>query len=466
MRKKLKSFTLVASTVASLAIILIACGKGELTNYFEADLNLSVEDFKGKCAGNAKLDSICGGDFTSYTPPPSSAAPQSSGGGTSSQGGGTSSQGGGTSSQGGGTSSQGGGTSSQGGGTSSAAPPVTQSSSSQAAQQGCPTGTEKPGYDCSWDYKGTALTPGTVIKPEKTGDDAGCTTKWLFKTGTSPLLKCQEVPSAGVTTEGSRAYILYATLECGGTSYVNNCKPTDGLSTNVAPELTGSCKWAKNPTTTARGGSPSGVSVTDTDNLCAGKTVKYVYETADGLKDWPETGILTEWKSWDKKHTETYNVKATFANCPKYTIPTYSDCPPLEVSAGTDYIIECTGGINDGECGGKAKKEATLKLEECVEINVNGYTDQHYLPTMIMRCNAEGAQASISLTLSLNGNAQKCIANVNGTEVITNPPCTGSYSWNGEITLGTIKLGDNSLGTLCLTTMSGATGVKCQLGNK
>jgi len=441
MQKKLKSYTVVASIFASLALIFVACGKGELTEYLEVDLNGSKESLWGKCLDPEKGAHIseCIGNIdstlsSSSIPPPSSEAPISSAAPPPPP-----------------PSSGGGGTSSaapppppppsSGGGTSSAAPPPPPpppSSSSAPPPVGgaCPSGTAKPGYDCSWDFKETAthkLTPGTRIKPEKTGDDAGCTTKWLYKTGTSPLLKCSETTSEGLISEGSRAYILYATLDCGDKSYVNNCKPTDGLSSKDAPELTGDCVWDKNPpeVNTGRGAKPSGVSIIDKDNICGStKSVVYKYKAADGsLKDWPSTGILSDWKNWGKKDSAIYEVEAVL-NCPAYTIPVSSTCPKLKVRAGVEYVIECKGGENlSDDC---AKKSVTLKLDECVELTVLGYTNQYNLPDKVVtRCNlATGGQPPF--TIELNGKAQ----------TFTNH--------NGEITLGKLKLGDNEFGTLCM----------------
>jgi len=409
MQKKLKSFAVVASLVVSLAIVFVACGKGEISEYLEQDLNLSVEDFLGKCLANDKPQQECVGNLdSSYssfvpTPPPSSAAPQSSIGGTSSQGGG------GTSSQGGGgTSSQGGGgTSSQGGGTSSTTQPTPTSSSSQGSQGSttCPDAKPKTGFDCAWDFKASAtnpLTPGKTIKPEKSGDDAGCSIKWLYKPTTGPLAKCSELSSEGVVAEGGRVYLLFAVLDCGGTSYVNYCKPTEGLSSKLAPELNGTCKWDRSPavTTSAKGAKPSGVTFSDPDGVCSSPSVVYKYD--DGSKTWNDkTGLLEEWGSgiWktDKKHKETYSDVTPTLNCPAYPIPvTVAPCPPLEVSAGADYQITCSGG-QLGDC----PKLEGVKDDECIDVELN-WTDSHNTPTVKFACQVKNSSTG-NITIKFGG---------------------------------------------------------------
>jgi len=117
----------------------------------------------------------------------------------------------------------------------------------------------------------------------------------------------------------------------------------------------------------------------------------------------------------------------------------------LEVKAGADYIIECTGGWQDAQCA--PRKRVTLKADECVEINVLKYTESLYLPSLGMRCEAKGVTVNnLSLTLAFNGKAKTY---------------TGSWNWNGFIDIGVVKLGDNEFGTLCLTALNGATSVEC-----
>jgi len=71
---------------------------------------------------------------------------------------------------------------------------------------------------------------------------------------------------APITTEGSKKYLLFAELTCDDGKHTTACNPKTGWSSKKAPELTGECEWEKNPTTTARGGTPKKtVSVVDTD---------------------------------------------------------------------------------------------------------------------------------------------------------------------------------------------------------
>jgi len=209
---------------------------------------------------------------------------------------------------------------------------------------------------------------------------------------------------------------------------------------NFKPELVGTCNWDKNPTSTARGAKPSGVTIVDTDKICTSPTVVYKY--ADGTKTWPASGIFDEWKSWDKKHKETYSGVTPTLNCPAYgTTVTLPSCPPLEVRAGADYIIECTGNYaNQSFCkvNGTTGNSVTLKDGECVEISVLGYTNQNDLPEVGMRCDA----GSSSFKVSVN----EKVSTING---------------NGFISLGKIKVGDNEFGTLCVTAVGGATSLKC-----
>ena len=322
-------------------------------------------------------------------------------------------------------------------------PSVPKSSSSPALATGCQENNPKAGFTCGWNVT-TNLVPGASIFPIYSGED-DCSIAWKYKDNSSPFADCLQTNDNGLIAEGSKTYSLFAELNCGGSKHINACNPKAGLSSKTSPYLTGECRWAKNPTTTARGGNPSGVTVTDMDNVC-GATKSVVYKYDDGYKTWPSTGILPEWKSWDKKHKETYEVEATL-NCPAYDETVTVPCPPLEVTAGTDYLIECNGGFQDASCGGPAKRTVSLKLDECVEINVINYTDQLFLPDkLLMRCEAQGAQNNLSLTLALNGKAQTF---------------TGSWSWNGDIILGKMKLGDNEFGTLCVTALNGAASVRC-----
>jgi len=327
-------------------------------------------------------------------------------------------------------------------------PPIVSSSSSKAQPAtGCGERNQRnpiAGFTCGWNITGL-LTPGTILKPAEYTLPSGCTSvDWKYAPDTASMVlanECLLINESGIEALGSKNYALFAELTCYDGKHTTACNPKDGWASKIAPELTGACNWAKNPTTTARGGMPSGVAVKDPDKVCTSPTVVYKYD--GGAKTWPSSGILNEWATWDKSQKETYNVEATL-NCPAYPALVTSPCPPLEVKAGTDYLIECNGDIMSMNCGNK--NTVTLKLDECVEINVMGYTDQYNLPTVMMRCEIQGTQNSVSVTLSLNGKTQSF---------------TGSWGWLSEIILGKLSLGDNEFGTLCVTALSGATGVRC-----
>jgi len=110
-----------------------------------------------------------------------------------------------------------------------------------------------------------------------------------------------------------------------------------------------------------------------------------------------------------------------------------------------DYIIECTGGIDEARCGGK--KTVNLKVGECVEINVMDYTDQYNLPTVGMRCDVHGTQANVSVALALNGKSKTYTSS--------------SFNVQPIVELGKIRLGNNEFGILCVYNLSGATSVNC-----
>jgi hypothetical protein len=126
--------------------------------------------------------------------------------------------------------------------------------------------------------------------------------------------------------------------------------------------------------------------------------------------------------------------------------PPSSSSGGSEPSEGADYRIECAGPI-DMDC---QRKTVNLKVDECVEIAVLNYTDQYYLPNLLMRCGAsvDASLSSLSYTLALN-------------EVLY--PTNGYTYVSIEVPLGIIKLGNNELGTLCLKSIIGATKVECKL---
>jgi len=88
----------------------------------------------------------------------------------------------------------------------------------------------------------------------------------------------------------------------------------------------------------------------------------------------------------------------------------------------------------------------TLKINECVEINVLGYTQEHSLPKVGMYCTVEDTQNDVSVTLSLDGKSTD--GNITDGQGIV-------------VQLGQIKLGDNEFCPLCLTAISGATSIEC-----
>jgi len=88
----------------------------------------------------------------------------------------------------------------------------------------------------------------------------------------------------------------------------------------------------------------------------------------------------------------------------------------------------------------------TLKVDECVKINVIAYNEPNLLSTIVMRCETQGTQSEVSVTLSLNGKS------------ITT---SGSWYVMRTVELEKIKVGDNEFGSLCLTAISGAMNVRC-----
>jgi hypothetical protein len=453
MQKKLKSLLMAASLVAAVAIVLIACGDGE-----PLDIDSKVKEIDG--AGTQLGAEIAEGTVKEGIPPPSSSeSPESSSseelGGTSSQGGGgTSSQGGGgTSSQGGGgTSSQGGGGTSSGGVSSSVQSSSSSGPKSSAqAASGCKESNPKAGFTCGWNVTGT-LTPGVLIKPTFSGQ-GDCSIAWKYVDEFDSTLPdavinrmCTATTENGFESEGSKNYVLFAELTCADGTHTTACNPKDGLSSKRAPYLTGDCTWGKydkQPTTSARGAEPTGVTLVDEDKLCGGTKPPIVYKYADGSKNWPAGSV----------DPGTYtDVQATVPGCTAYNVVPSASCPRLEVNAGADHIIECTSEWQAANCGGIGKNSVTLLADECVEMNVLKVSEQSKVGvSLVMRCQAGGPEnvENVSVTLALNG---------------TSKTYNGSWSWNGVIDIGKTKLGDNEFGMLCLTAISGKSNVKCDFG--
>jgi hypothetical protein len=285
------------------------------------------------------------------------------------------------------------------------------------------------------------LVPGVLIKPTFSGQ-GDCSIAWKYVDSNSPMAieyGCMETTEDGFIAQGSKEYLLFAELTCADGKHTTACNPKSGLSSKKAPYLAGTCTWGKydnQPTTTARGAVPSGVTLVDEDRVCNATMPPVVYRYTNGTKNWP-TGII---------EAGTYTDVQATVNCLTYDVPPLM-CPPLEVKAGADHVIECVGDFTfranctaDGIAG---SNEVTLLLDECVEMNILGYTNQHNLPNLIMRCDIFNNTVSPSYTLILNGVAQTPASYIN------------------EIPLGRLNLGDNEFGMLCLTAISGASGVKC-----
>ncbi|MDR2595646.1 MAG: hypothetical protein LBC87_12835 [Fibromonadaceae bacterium] len=458
MQKKLRSLFIVASLSLAASLVIVACGDGipDILADFRQNVDVSENEMKDKIGDVMEKSPEPPPPPVSSEAPPnpgSSAAPPNPGSSAAPPNPGSSA-----------APNPG----SSAGGTSSAAAPSSSStpkSSAVAATGKCrenPNSNTPPkaGFTCGWEgYSATKiLTPGTKLKPAAHTLPSGCTSvNWNFAPDTSGMIinnACSALPAAGESALGSSRYVLFAELECDDGKHINACDPKTGWSSQPAPVFSDKsrCEWEKNPTTTARGGTPKKgtIEVVDAANpkICGNNpTIVYKY---DGGKDWPATGILPEWKNWKRPKSETYNIEAVL-NCPAYSQTVSLACPPLEVNAGSDYIIECTGDWNAAACGNK--NSATLKQDECVEINVLGLDKSHQVGVdLVMRCQAAGSEneASVSYTLSLNG----------GTGV----KCTGSYSCNNTVPIGKTKSGDNEFGTLCLTQLAGKSSVKCDFG--
>jgi len=334
---------------------------------------------------------------------------------------------------------------------SSSAEPPKSSSSKAPNVSGCKENNPRAGFNCAWDGTGV-LVPGKIIKPAAYTLPSGCTSvMWKFAADTSGMVlnyECEALPEAGVSAGGSKNYVLFAELTCeSGAKQTTACSPKTGWSSKVAPTLSGKCAWEKNPTTTARGGSvvkdDQTIKVVDKDGVCKSPSVVYKYD--GGTKTWPTSGILSEWKTdpiWkDKKHEETYEVKATL-DCPEYPEAVTSSCPALKVTAGADQLVECPCK-GDGQCqlANVCKTTViTLKADECVEISVEGYDNQYHYPTVGMRCQSGNA----TYTYTVNGGAAKA----------------GGHEF---ILLKKVALGDNDIGTFCIASVSGGTSITCNL---
>jgi len=445
MQNKLKLLLMVASLAIAATFVLVACGNGEMI-MVQGDLLDQKNEARDKLLDPSRMSSIMDSEDEPDPESSSSKEEEKSSSSSSEKGGDSSSSSAEKSSS---SSKTSGSSSSQSSTQSSSSSAPKSSSSAVIAPSGsCKENDPKSGYTCGWNVTGT-LTPGTVLKPKDPKAPSGCSdVKWYFAPGTAAMQlknECEEVPADGFKALGSKEYVLFAELTCDGKKHTTACDPKDGLSSKEAPVLKGECKWDKAPTTTARGAIPSGVSVVDTDKICTNPTVVYKY--SGGTKDWPKTGILDEWKNWSKNDIETYEVEATL-NCSAYPQTVTSPCPPLEVSGGVEHVIECTCDKTPDKDGkepqcqveakickadGKAGNSVTLTESECVEVNVYGYNNPHYMPEVGMRCQTSN---NTSFTVTVNGKS---------TEV----------KGNGLIPIGKLEVKDEIyFGTLCLTTGS------------
>jgi len=430
MQKKLKLMLAVASLFIATGLVFIACGEGTempLTDELIIDVKdaadmLMLADNMSSIVDEA-LQSRPSSNSEEPNPPPSSGGnpTQSSGG-------------------------QPGSSQGPNGSSSSPAPAgssssVTQRSSSSVAPtvKGCGEDNPKSGYTCSWNETGSNIVPGTVLKPKDPNPPSGCSAvTWKYADGTSAMILqngCREVPANGVEALGSKTYVLFAELTCGTEKQTTACEPKSGLPSKGAPLLEGDCKWDKNPTSTARGAVPSGITAKDTNkvSVCSGTPdVEYRYD--DGSKLWPTSGKLDEWASWGKEDSKTYNV-AAYIKCGGYPGEVKKACDPLVVNGGVEHVIECNCGteqcqLSDKTCkaDGAAGNKVTLQKDECVDVNVYGYNNEYVLVDVGMRCDSQTES-----TITYAGKSK-------------------TFQYNSDLLiLGTLKLGTNEFGTVCVT---------------
>jgi len=398
MQKKLKSLLMVASFVVAATLVFVACGEGKIMEILQADM----EDSEGHAKEHyssvlAELPYIPTQSSSAEPPPPPSSAYEPASSTSPITPSSTSPI----------TPSSTSPTQSSTGGTSSAAPVPKSSSTPSQTTSGCKENNPKAGFTCSWNgyTAGSVLTPGTTLKPASYTLPGGCTSvAWKFAPDTTGMVMnymCETTDENGFLSVGSQNYVLFAELTCDDGKHTTACNPKTGWSSKRAPALTGTCKWDRSPavTTSAKGAKPSGVSYEDPDKVCSSPSVVYKY--ADGTKDWPSTGLLSEWGSgvWktDKKHKETYSDVTPTLNCPAYSQTITADvCPALEVSAGADYQITCNGG-QFSSCN----ELKDVKDDECADIEIN-WTDQYNTPTVKFACQVKGSSDG-KITINVGG---------------------------------------------------------------
>jgi len=428
MKKNLRSLFVFFSIAISASAVIIACGDGApeiIDDWFRSSVLDGSED-QAIANIDRVVDSIIKVDGpdgpSSATPSSSSAPPPSSGSQPSSTSPGQSSD----------------SPSSTSPGTSSSSP--TQSSSSAKSSStptqsasGCKENDPKSGFTCGWSISGSSTTPGQPLTHAAATPPSGCTiAEWKYFDDDDPMTAiygCTKLPEAGITTEGQKKYFLFAELTCSDGKHTTACNPKTGWSSKIAPKLEGDCEWDKNPISAKRGATPSGVKLTDPDIVCGGSGTKNVVYKYDGDKPWP-TGEVPP---------ATYSdVHATVNNCPGL-IPT--TCPALVANAGSDHQInlDCkdSGGQWD-KC--KGKNEATLKVDECVDLMVENYSGDAR-PAKISCSVGQGGSGSANVTLK--GKQDKI------------------ENYYKAIDAGSFTSGENDFGTLCL--VSGGPTITCKI---
>jgi hypothetical protein len=118
------------------------------------------------------------------------------------------------------------------------------------------------------------------------------------------------------------------------------------------PSLSGTCTWSKNPTSSGKGATPSGVSIANTYGRCGtltsnGATPTPLPTTAyggTGVSSWPTDGIVP---------AGTYSDVKTKANCTP-AVTQVSCTTPLEVKAESEHTLSSKGGsgvdVPSSEC--------------------------------------------------------------------------------------------------------------------
>jgi hypothetical protein len=444
MQKKLKSLLIVASFVVAATLVFIACGDGQVIEITQGMMQDSEGHAKEKYSSvlfeypyNPSQSSEAEpppvsfnpseSSSSAYVPPPNSSTspitPGSSSGGSPA--------------------------------VSSSSATVPRSSSSAVVQPpaaGCRESSPKSGFTCGWNgYTATGtLTPGTTLKPATYTLPSGCSSvEWKYAPDTAAMAlnyECKKTEESGFAALGSKTYVLFADLTCDDGTHTNACNPTKGWSSKLAPELTGVCVWSKTPTTTARGAVPSGVSVIDTDRICTSPTVVYKYD--GGTKTWPKDGgPLTEAKTYS-------DVEATL-NCPAYSQPVTVACPALEVKAGADHQIVCSGGIDAANCGNKNK--INVQNDECIDVEI-AWSNSHDNPSIKMRCTGQFQQTSgTAPTTSISikvGSASTVTAN------------GSNYTENSVTIIPSIPVGTKEVLGICISYTSTQTlpsNISCEL---